>query len=134
MTKHMLHQEWNMALDEAIDAEAQAQAICMATNDFHRAYHAFVEPSRSRPSRATDVTGCDHLDWPFFEQRHRTSWPQLETWARNTSPRRHPANVDETCRRLVRQLGDGGWLKYAIGERTAYGESAATASIHARSA
>ena len=29
-------------LGEAIEAEAQAQAICMATNDFHRAYHAFV--------------------------------------------------------------------------------------------
>src|ERR1051326_79713 len=33
MTKKMLHQEWNMGLDEAIDAEAQAQAICMATNE-----------------------------------------------------------------------------------------------------
>jgi len=42
MTKKMLHQEWNVGIDEAIDAEAQAQAICMATNDFHRAYHAFV--------------------------------------------------------------------------------------------
>jgi len=42
MTKKMLHQEWNMGVDQAIDAEAQAQAICMATNDFHRAYHAFV--------------------------------------------------------------------------------------------
>ena len=42
MTKKMLHQEWNMGLDEAIDAEAQAQAICMATNDFRRAYQAFV--------------------------------------------------------------------------------------------
>jgi enoyl-CoA hydratase/carnithine racemase len=42
MTKKMLQQEWNMGIDEAIEAEAQAQAICMATNDFHRAYHAFV--------------------------------------------------------------------------------------------
>jgi enoyl-CoA hydratase/carnithine racemase len=42
MTKRMLQQEWNMGVDEAIEAEAQAQAICMATNDFHRAYHAFV--------------------------------------------------------------------------------------------
>ena len=46
MTKKMLHQEWNMSLDEAIEAEAQAQAICMATNDFHRAYHAFVEKQK----------------------------------------------------------------------------------------
>ncbi|KRB64213.1 enoyl-CoA hydratase family protein [Noviherbaspirillum sp. Root189] len=42
MTKKMLQQEWNMGIDEAIEAEAQAQAICMMTNDFHRAYHAFV--------------------------------------------------------------------------------------------
>ncbi|MFC3110553.1 enoyl-CoA hydratase family protein [Undibacterium arcticum] len=44
VTKKMLQQEWNMGVDEAIEAEAQAQAqaICMATNDFHRAYHAFV--------------------------------------------------------------------------------------------
>ena len=42
MTKKMLQQEWNMDVDQAIEAEAQAQAICMATNDFHRAYHAFV--------------------------------------------------------------------------------------------
>ena len=48
MTKKMLHQEWNMGIDEAIEAEAQAQAICMATNDFHRAYHAFV--AKEKPS------------------------------------------------------------------------------------
>ena len=42
MTKKMLHQEWNMSIDEAIDAEAQAQALCMVTNDFERAYQAFV--------------------------------------------------------------------------------------------
>jgi enoyl-CoA hydratase/carnithine racemase len=42
MTKTMLHQEWNMSIDMAIEAEAQAQAICMQTNDFERAYNAFV--------------------------------------------------------------------------------------------
>jgi enoyl-CoA hydratase/carnithine racemase len=42
MTKKLLHQEWNMGLDEAIEAEAQAQAICMQTQDFRRAYQAFV--------------------------------------------------------------------------------------------
>jgi enoyl-CoA hydratase/carnithine racemase len=42
MTKKMLQQEWNMGVDQAIELEAQAQAVCMATNDFHRAYHAFV--------------------------------------------------------------------------------------------
>jgi len=46
MTKRMLHQEWSMGLDEAIEAEAQAQAICMTTNDFRRAYEAFAEKRR----------------------------------------------------------------------------------------
>jgi enoyl-CoA hydratase/carnithine racemase len=42
MTKTMLHQEWAMTLDQAIEAEAQAQAICMQTQDFRRAYEAFA--------------------------------------------------------------------------------------------
>jgi enoyl-CoA hydratase/carnithine racemase len=42
MTKTMLDQEWSMSLDQAIEAEAQAQAICMQTRDFRRAYDAFV--------------------------------------------------------------------------------------------
>jgi enoyl-CoA hydratase/carnithine racemase len=42
MTKTMLNQEWNMGLDQAIESEAQAQAICMQTEDFRRAYRAFV--------------------------------------------------------------------------------------------
>lgn len=42
MTKTMLHQEWSMTLEQAIEAEAQAQAICMQTQDFHRAYEAFA--------------------------------------------------------------------------------------------
>lgn len=46
VTKKLLHQEWNMGLDEAIEAEAQAQAICMQTGDFRRAYEAFVAKAR----------------------------------------------------------------------------------------
>ena len=46
MTKKMLHQEWNMGVDEAIESEAQTQAICMMSNDFHRAYHAFVNKQK----------------------------------------------------------------------------------------
>jgi len=42
VTKKLLHQEWNMGVDEAIEAEAEAQAICMQTRDFRRAYDAFV--------------------------------------------------------------------------------------------
>lgn len=47
MTKTMLHQEWAMTLDQAIEAEAQAQAICMQTKDFTRAYEAFA--ARQKP-------------------------------------------------------------------------------------
>jgi enoyl-CoA hydratase/carnithine racemase len=43
MTKNQLNVEWDMSLDTAIEAEAQAQAICMQTGDFERAYKAFVE-------------------------------------------------------------------------------------------
>ena len=48
MTKKALHQEWNMGIDEAIEAEAQTQAICMQTGDFARAYRAFA--NRSTPA------------------------------------------------------------------------------------
>jgi enoyl-CoA hydratase/carnithine racemase len=47
MTKRMLHEEWNMSVDAAIDAEAEAQALCMQTEDFHRAYRAFA--ARQKP-------------------------------------------------------------------------------------
>ncbi|MFN2563411.1 MAG: enoyl-CoA hydratase family protein [Gemmatimonadaceae bacterium] len=46
MTKMALHQEWSMGLDEAIEAEAQTQAICMQTDDFARAYRAFVKKEK----------------------------------------------------------------------------------------
>ncbi len=43
MTKRCLHEEWHMGIDEAVDFEAKMQAECMMTNDFERAYLAFVE-------------------------------------------------------------------------------------------
>ncbi len=48
VTKKLLHQEWAMDLDTAIEAEAQAQALCMQTEDFRRAYRAFV--AKQKPS------------------------------------------------------------------------------------
>ena len=48
ITKTMLHQEWTMGIDEAIEAEAQAQALCMLTEDFGRAYHAFAAKQKPR--------------------------------------------------------------------------------------
>lgn len=48
LTKTMLHQEWDMGVDQAIEAEAQAQALCMLTEDFGRAYRAFVAKEKPR--------------------------------------------------------------------------------------
>ena len=48
ITKTMLHQEWAMTIHQAIEAEAQAQAICMLTEDFSRAYRAFVAKQKPR--------------------------------------------------------------------------------------
>jgi enoyl-CoA hydratase/carnithine racemase len=42
----MLNQEWSMSLEQAIESEAQAQAICMQTEDFVRAYEAFVKKAK----------------------------------------------------------------------------------------
>ena len=46
MTKRCIHQEWSMGVDESIEAEAQAQAICMQTKDYERAYEAFVKKQK----------------------------------------------------------------------------------------
>jgi enoyl-CoA hydratase/carnithine racemase len=46
ITKSMLHHEWAMDIDQAIEAEAQAQALCMLTEDFGRAYRAFAAKSK----------------------------------------------------------------------------------------
>jgi enoyl-CoA hydratase/carnithine racemase len=46
ITKTMLHQEWSMTIDQALEAEAQAQAICMQTEDFRRAYEAFANKQK----------------------------------------------------------------------------------------
>lgn len=46
ITKRCIHQEWSMGIDESIEAEAQAQAICMQTKDYERAYEAFVAKAK----------------------------------------------------------------------------------------
>lgn len=46
MTKTMLQQEWSMSVEQAIEAEAQTQALCMQTEDFKRAYEAFVKKEK----------------------------------------------------------------------------------------
>jgi acyl-CoA dehydrogenase len=56
-----------------------------------------------------------HLDWPFFEERHRELAHALEQWATdNLANVAHGRDVDADCRDLVRRLGAGGWLRYAV--------------------
>jgi acyl-CoA dehydrogenase len=80
----------------------------------------------ANPSRLDDM-----LDWPFFEDRHRKLAADLQTWcdeqlsildhAQPMEAGQHGrANVDAHCRRLVRALGEGGWLRYGVGG-AAYG-------------
>ncbi|MES2534966.1 MAG: acyl-CoA dehydrogenase family protein [Pseudomonadota bacterium] len=71
----------------------------------------------------------NYLKWPFLEARHRELALALDVWATENIAQRHDHDVDAACRGLVRQLGDGGWLKYAIGG-TAYG--AASEAIDTR--
>jgi acyl-CoA dehydrogenase len=56
-----------------------------------------------------------YLDWPFFEERHRALSGELEAWAWHHIAHGHGADVDEACRKLVRDLGAGGWLRNAVG-------------------
>ena len=56
-----------------------------------------------------------YLAWPFFEERHRALAQTLDAWATlNIDPSRG-ADVDAQCKALVRQIGDAGWLKHAVG-------------------
>ena len=62
-----------------------------------------------------------YLEWPFFEDHHRQLATDLDTWASATLPAITESddahdhnNIDETCRKLVKVLGDAGWLKYAV--------------------
>ena len=61
-----------------------------------------------------------HLDWPFFEPRHRAFARELEAWAIGALGHDHPSErsaVDDACRALVRSLGQAGWLKHAVAGR-----------------
>lgn len=80
------------------------------------------------------MTSSSHLDWPFLEPHHKTLATELDCWARRVLSgelQDHSVRaVDDACRKLVRQLGEGGWLKYAIGG-AAYGASADTIDTRA---
>lgn len=64
-----------------------------------------------------------HLDWPFFDDRHRTFARELDAWAAGHISHAHGTDVDAACRALVRSLGDAGWLRHAVAG-TAHGGAA----------
>ena len=68
------------------------------------------------------MADTDYLSWPFLEPVHRELALSVDAWAAQNIPQQHGHDVDEACRALVRQLGDAGWLKHAIGG-TQYGAS-----------
>jgi acyl-CoA dehydrogenase len=64
------------------------------------------------------VADTRYLDWPFFEERHRTLARELDAWASANVPHEHGSDVDAECRALVRKLGAGGWVEHAVGRQT----------------
>ena len=75
------------------------------------------------------MPSSSHLDWPFLEPRHKALAIELERWAAHAlpgEPESHSVRtVDDACRKLVRQLGEAGWLKHSVGG-AAYGGSSET--------
>ncbi len=55
-----------------------------------------------------------YLDWPFFDDRHRTLARALDAWSLAHIPQSHGTDVDDQCRALVRDLGNAGWLRHAV--------------------
>lgn len=72
-----------------------------------------------------------YLDWPFFEPRHAALEQALDGWAREHIGQQHDKDVDQACRKLVRDLGSAGWLAHAIAgsEYGAAGETIDTRAI-----
>src|SRR3989304_2010521 len=65
--------------------------------------------------RRTLMLDLSHLDWPFFDDRHRRFASELAGWAdRKVAPLINHADVDRCCRELVRALGEAGWLKTVV--------------------
>jgi acyl-CoA dehydrogenase len=71
------------------------------------------------------MSDLSHLDWPFFDDRHRLLARDLDAWAAANVSQAHGADVDAECRDLVRRLGGAGWLRHAVAGRDYGGEAEA---------
>lgn len=68
------------------------------------------------------MTNKRHLNWPFFDSRHRELAAALELWAQGYFAGKDSRDVDAVCRLLVKDLGQAGWLRYAVGGQAYGGE------------
>lgn len=69
----------------------------------------------SLPNQPARMDRFAHLEWPFFEEPHRRLARDAEVWARaSLGEWTHAADSDAVCRRLVREMGAAGWLRYAV--------------------
>ena len=73
------------------------------------------------------MSDTQYLDWPFLEVHHKQLAIDLDAWATRHVPHDHGADIDTECRSLVRSLGQGGWLRHAVG-----GKHGAAAAIDTR--
>jgi len=60
------------------------------------------------------VSASTHLDWPFFEARHKTLASDLDGWAASHLEDLDDGDIEKTCRELARRLSEGGWFRYAV--------------------
>ena len=66
------------------------------------------------------MADTSYLKWPFFEPHHARLAQSLDAWARQNIAHAHGPDVDAECRKLVKALGEAGWLRHAVAG-TAYG-------------
>jgi acyl-CoA dehydrogenase len=69
------------------------------------------------------MSDTNYLDWPFFEPHHRELARALDAWAAEHVAHLHGSDVDAACRACVKALGDGGWLRHAVGGTAVGGAS-----------
>ncbi len=110
MTKRMLEMEWAMSVEQAIEAEAVAQALCMETEDFKRAYPRLRGEAEAGLRGQLRCRSPKPLTWPFFDDGHRDFAERLSRWAADNLHKLPHDDVDEACRARVKALGEAGFL------------------------
>jgi enoyl-CoA hydratase/carnithine racemase len=115
MTKKAIDHEWNMGVDQAIEAEAQAQAICMETKDFERAYRVLRRQAEAG-LRGQLMADRSFLSWPFFEAKHRDFASRLSAFGKaKIEPLAHDEHdADATTKNFVSMLAAEKFLNAAV--------------------